>query len=82
MTDLNRARALTCVATVAALTACPDALAQDGGPPPVSDTRWAVYTACSLTFLAIVVYLIASHRRAAKAAEELAHLERRVAALE
>ena len=63
-----------------ALLALP-ARAQDGAAAPyqtVGDYRWAVYTACSLVFLAITVYLVMSHRSGAKLGDDIAHLERRI----
>ncbi len=70
------------IAAVLLLLLAAPALAQDGSEPPVSDYRGAVYTACSLVFAAILIYLILAHRSAARAASDLAHLERRVAALD
>lgn len=71
------------ISTLVALLAAP-ALAQDSGSggAPVADYRWAVYMSCTLVFLAIIIYLISSHRRMARAAEDVSHVERRVKALE
>ena len=43
-----------------------------------ADYRASVMTAYTLVFLCIIVYLIVSHRRAAKLAEDLEHLEGRL----
>lgn len=71
-------------ALVAIALASP-ALAQDGAPPDyqtIGDYRWALYTACSLVFLAIAVYLVMTHQRGAKLGEDIEHLERRIDELE
>ena len=61
------------------------ALAQDAAPTEyqtIGDYRWAVYTACSLVFLAITVYLVMTHKTGAKLGEDIEHLERRIDGLE
>jgi len=72
------------LALLAAPALAQAALAEDDeyGGAPVSDYRWAVYTACTLVFLAIIVYLVSAHRRMSRAADDVAHLERRVKTLE
>ena len=57
------------------------AFAQDEvgvGGQTQGDYRWAVYTACSLAFGAIIVFLVLSHKRGAKLDEDLQHAERRL----
>jgi hypothetical protein len=39
---------------------------------------WALWTACSVFFAAIVVFLIVTHRRAARDTAKLALLEKRL----
>jgi len=75
-------RILSIVALLSVLSA--PAFAQDApsGGPAIVDYRWSVYMACTLVFLAIIVYLVSAHRRMTRAAEDLSHVERRVQALE
>jgi len=71
-------------ALLVALATAP-AMAQDGSYPggqTAGDYRWALYTACSLVFLAIVVYLVMTHKTGAKLSDDIAHLERRIDELE
>jgi hypothetical protein len=85
---MSPARLVPFAAALAGLAAASAAFAQDPGAPPqesgdpVNDFRWAVYLACTLAFAAIVVYLVVTHFRAAKSAEAMADLERRLDALE
>jgi len=60
------------------------ALAQDGSTVEVvvDDYRWALYTSCSVVFVAIAVYLVMTHRSGAKLGEDIAHLEGRIGELE
>lgn len=64
------------------------ALAQQAPPPyppsadPVGDYRWALYSACTVAFLAITAFLVFTHLRTRKAAEQIGVLERRLDALE
>lgn len=64
------------------------ALAQQvppAAPPaadPVGDYRWALYSACTVAFLAITAFLVFTHLRTRKAAEQIGLLERRLDALE
>jgi hypothetical protein len=62
------------------------ALAQDGTTTTVEvvvdDYRWALYTACSVVFVAIAVYLVMTHRSGAKLGEDISHLEGRIDQLE
>lgn len=44
--------------------------------------RWAIYTSCTVAFVAIVAYLIVTHLRAAAVAESLSAVERRLDELE
>ena len=82
--------ALGCLACVALVGAAPPApvAARQTGPAPAESTqspedyRGRVYTACSLVFAAIIVFLILSHRRNAALGEEVKHLERRLGDLE
>lgn len=69
--------------TVLALGTLAHAQEQGGGPGLVDrgDTRWAVYTACTLVFISIIAYLLTTHKRLRAATEDLAHVERRVEAL-
>jgi len=48
----------------------------------VDDYRWALFTACSAVFVAIIVYLIMTHRSGAKLGDDIAHLEARIVELE
>ena len=74
------------VAVTALAAAAAPAWAQDGGAPPradpIGDYRWAVYTACTVAFAAITAFLLVTHARSRRAADELASLERRLDALE
>lgn len=72
----------TAVAALAAVLAAGDAFGQDGAAPPAADYRWALYTACTVAFAAIVVFLVLTHAKARRAAEEISSLERRLDALE
>ena len=64
------------------------ALAQQAPPSappaadPVGDYRWALYSACTVAFLAITAFLVFTHLRTRKAAEQIGILERRLDALE
>ena len=61
------------------------ALAQDASYPEgqtVGDYRFHVYVACSLVFVAITVYLVLTHGKGARLADEIAHVERRIETLE
>jgi bacteriorhodopsin len=71
-------------ALLAILLASP-ALAQDPAAPAASnpaDYRWAIYTSCTVAFVAIAAYLVMTHGRAAKVSEEVAAVERRLDELE
>lgn len=71
-------------ALLVALLAVP-ALAQDGASTEyqtIGDYRWALYTACSLVFLCIAVFLVMTHKTGAKLGEDIEHLERRIDELE
>ena len=71
-------------AAVLALLLASPALAEEagGGAAPVDDYRWAVYTACSVVFVAMAVYLILTHKNGANLEDDIAHLEGRIADLE
>ncbi len=49
---------------------------------PVGDYRDKLYIACTLVFVAITVFLILTHRRMSRTAEDVELLENRVAGLE
>ncbi len=76
---MNRNRLWLSALAIVAL-AMPAFAADDPAPP--EDYRWAVYTGCSLVFGAIVVFLVTTHMRGARLAEDLDRLGRRVDALE
>ncbi len=78
MTHLYRACPL--ILLLASVALAEDTALENG--QQVSDYRWSLYTACSLVFATIVGYLIISHLSGAKLAEDIEHLERRVADLE
>ena len=74
-----------CFAALLTALLAASAFAQDGSPMPAPNTgdyRWAIYTSCSVVFVAIGIYLITTHGRAAAAARELGILERRLDELE
>ena len=83
MSSAVMSRAAT-TALLVALLAAP-ALAEDAAVEQyqtVGDYRWALYTACSLVFLCITVFLVMTHKTGAKLGEDVEHLERRIDDLE
>ena len=61
------------------------ALAEDApAPAPASpeNYRWAIYTSCTVAFVAIAIYLVITHKRAGAASEEMDAIERRLEDLE
>lgn len=75
----------TIVHTALAALAASPAFAQGdapAAPPSQENYRWSIYTSCTVAFVAIAVYLVITHRRAAEASEELDAVERRLDDLE
>jgi bacteriorhodopsin len=69
-------------AALTVLAAAP-ALAEDAAPASnPEDYRWAIYTSCTVAFVAIAVYLVVTHGRAAKVSEDVSAVERRLDDLE
>ena len=86
---MNPAAALTRLAVATAtITASATAFAQEAGgagssgADPAADTgdphRWALWTSCSVLFGAVILFLVATHRRAAASVDRLNAMERRL----
>lgn len=83
MTPRNLARLARLSSALPVLCAAGAAFAQDAASAaetqaPADPHAWALWTSCSVFFGAVILFLVATHRRAAASVDKLSAIERRL----